>query len=371
MKTRFFLMRGLCIVIIFFVSFIFNGLNANRSWILFDPQDHSQVCYVYNTNVYVSDLNKGAKSPVFRFDEKYLRKRFSDIAMSSDDYLWAVGRDAERDYLLQCLSNEYTYCDEFNEDHRRFFISAKMNMVVTVTDDGSKLKLINTSTKEECYLPKTLEDLSFEKLETVDMADDGSVVVFSITCRIWVWHPYKSEVYDVSADLGGEHFSGFAISPDGKRLCTVSRPRGAELWNIQDNVLEKVFRWNNSDEDFRLYTCPPKIEGWVLDRKIYYQKTPDFLFPKAKADRFWCDISHVVFSSDSNLIYMLTQKRGFWGDRVEWALNVYNIDDKVFINNIPLPQLKGYPRNIAASPDGMFFIILNQDGSLLRIPLKS
>ena len=379
----------------FFVFYIFavtfNPIIANRSSMVFINE--SEAIYNHNSMLFKYDL-KSHKHCVLDcskngyFDRN--RKRFADVAISSkDDAIWSIVKNCGEDYIIQFVGSQFVATDVIkyfnNVDGAldNLFLSQDAGSLVSLRENWDERSILcfNLLKNKVFELNKALlHDILSNEFRTLDMTNDGTVVVLNVYKGggLYIWQPEDGTVYSVHSGLGGEFFHDFALSPDGVRVLSISA-NGGELWNVKDRRFEYLFRWDNNSKNLETYSCPPKIDGWAIDSKIYYRSGPNFYISpdpkidfkdKSKAIFMWGSVRKAVFSPNSRFVFLLTELKGYFEGLARWHLNIFDIQQKTMIQTIELSNLTDIPDFMTPSPDMCQFLIMCRDGEIVHIPVN-
>lgn len=382
---------GMCIFVLTFSSII-----ANRSSIIFINGE--EAIYTHHTQLFHYNLtsHKSTLIKVPQNKTSHLVRHLAEIAISAEDgYYYASNPDhnGALKFKLCCESeNEYFIKDDYceavvpalnNGYINTFFLSDNANAIILLYHIGQyqSFKCCNLKTDKNYELDEvqTSKILS-QQLRATDITNDGNVVVFNVYTGggLYIWKPVENSVFSVDAGLEGSYFNDFALAPDGSRLLSISG-NGAELWNINDRRFEYLFRWSNGIKDLETYSCPPKIDGWAIDRKIYYKERPNFFFnpeaqfkykDKTKVVFMWGDVKKALFSPNSRFVFMLTELCGYFTGFARWRLNIFDIQAKRIVRTIPISKLTNFPDFMALSPDASQLLIMCGNDEMVHVPLN-
>ncbi|KKQ33207.1 MAG: hypothetical protein US49_C0002G0102 [candidate division TM6 bacterium GW2011_GWF2_37_49] len=372
-----------------------NQVMANRSSMVFINETES--IYSHNSMLFRYDLKSGNSVLIdyLNSSERY-KKKFADIAISRQDgYTWSVVKNQGDDYFVY-FSNSSFGCTNVIKNYNlkdakvndpkfcnEIFLSQDAKSIVALREQcqNRSVILLNLSNGRIYELDPAIQaDILSNEFRTLDMTNDGKVVVFNVYRGggLYIWQPEENTVYPVHSDLGGEYFYDFALSPDGSKVLSIS-DHGAELWDVMSRRFEYIFRWDNNSKNLETFSCPPKVDGWAIDSKIYYRSRPNFSFnpdvkiddkDKSKPPFMWGDVKKSMFSQDSRFVFMLTELNGYFKGFAPWRLNIFDIQKTTMIQSIDISSLTDIPDFMTLSPDMCQLLIMCRDGQIAHIPVN-
>ncbi|MFH1254412.1 MAG: hypothetical protein V1646_03210 [bacterium] len=355
---------------IFFIS-IFNSAKPNRSRVKF--LDDNVFLFTHCKSVYMHDIRDNTQILYYKLtDTGVIKDIFSlhqnDINISIENSI--------PDYFITLPEIQKFTLDKYEKaSYDRLFITRNGKTLVTIKTpffvqyfNADLEKPIENDFSDIIGNDGLSADELKYNLRDIDATDDGRVVVLNFYRggKLCTWFPRTNKIHMVSSGLGGEYFFNFALSPNGERLFSISS--GGELWNIQSDTFEFIFRWDEhiNDYDVQKWVTPQQPEEL---RQFYYRtNTPLFYLPIEKA---YAAIKKALFSENSNFLFLLISLEKRTKLSPDWIIKIFDIQKASFIKTIPVKNLLEYPEEMAISPDGKNLIIIDRDAKVITTQIDN
>ena len=364
MKMQF---LGLCCTMlsVFFMS-IYDSAKPNRSRVKF--LDDNVFLFTHCKNVYTCDLKDRTQTLYYEFtDTGVIKDIFSlqqtDINISIDNSL--------TDCFITLPEIQKFTLDKYEKSsYDRLFITRNGKTLVTISmpfivqcfdvESGQTIKNDFSHILSNDGL--SADELKYN-LRDIDITDDGQVVVLNFYRggKLCTWFPKTNQVRMVRSGLGSDYFFDFALSPNVERLFSITS--GGELWNIQSDTFEFIFRWDEHINDYEAYR-------WCknFDANIYYRACVCIHDPIKK---ICASIKKALFSENSNFLFLLISLEERSKTSPAWILKIFDIKKACFIKTVSIENLYESPEEMAISPDGKTLIIIDRDAKVITTQIDN